>query len=115
MGAESVRIGKAEQRAVVHLYRTCGCVVYENSDPGQRKGKRGVRGTPGRTPGIPDLLVFSPDEKTCWWQEVKAGKARLNPAQATFAARSRGAGVEVVVGDREAARHTLIERGIIRA
>ena len=50
-GAANVRKGKATQRAIAGFYRTIGrCVVYENSDPGQRKGAKGHRGTPGVPP-----------------------------------------------------------------
>ena len=114
-GAANVRKGKATQRAVAKFYRVIGrCIVYENSDPGQRKGKSGERGTPGRTPGLPDMMVYHEPTDSHWWHEAKAGRGRLTPAQVTHQRVSQSCGLRVVVGDVEVAATILIGRGIIR-
>ena len=107
--------GKATQRAVAKFYRLIGrCVVYENSDPGQRKGKDGHRGAPGRTPGLPDLIVYHESTGSHWWHEVKSGRGRLTPAQRDHQHVSQSCGLRVVVGDVEVAGSYLISQGIVR-
>ena len=114
-GAANVLKGKATQRAVAKFYRLIGrCIVYENSDPGMRKGKSGHRGAPGRTPGLPDIIVYHPPTRLHWWHEVKGGCGRLTPAQVAHREVSESCGLSVVVGDVEAAARTLTGRGIIR-
>ena len=114
-GAANVRKGKATQRAVAAFYRQIGrCVVYENSDPGQRKGVDGRRGTPGRTPGLPDMIVYDLPTASAWWHESKAGGGRLTHSQFVHKQVSRSCGLPVVVGDVEAAGAYLISQGIVR-
>jgi len=114
-GAANVLKGKATQRAVAKFYRLIGrCIVYENSDPGQRKGKAGNRGTPGRTPGLPDMIVYHPPTRSVWWMEVKAGRGRLTPAQCAHKHIAESCGMRVVVGDVEVAGSYLISQGIVR-
>ena len=114
-GAANVLKGKATQRAVAKFYRLIGrCVVYENSDPGQRKGKDGKRGTPGRTPGLPDLIVYHPPTASAFFHEVKAGRGRLTPAQRDHKHVAESCGLRVVVGDVEVAGSYLISKGIVR-
>ncbi len=114
-GAANVQKGKATQRAVAKFYRLIGrCIVYENSDPGQRKGKDGRRGAPGRTPGMPDMIVYHPPTGSHWWHESKAGRGRLMDSQLTHQRISQSCGLRVVVGDTNAAANTLIGRGIIQ-
>lgn len=113
-GVGNVRKGKATQRAVAEFYRKIGrCIVYENSDPGQPKGKSGHRGAPGRTPGMPDMIVYPP-MGVAFWHEAKAGSGRLTPAQVEHQRVSESRGLHVVVGDLEAAATTLTGRGLIR-
>ncbi len=114
-GAANVLKGKAMQRAVAQFYRTVGrCVVYENSDPGQPKGKRGHRGAPGRTPGLPDMVVYHPPTWSAFFHEAKAGRGRLTDAQATHQSIAQSCGLRVVVGDVEAAGAYLVSQGIVR-
>lgn len=114
-GAANVQKGKATQRAVAEFYRKIGrCYVYENSDPGQPKGKDGRRGTPGRTPGLPDLVVYHLPTCSAFLHEAKAGSGRLTAVQATHRRIAQSCGMHVVVGDVEAAGAYLISRGIVR-
>ena len=114
-GAANVLKGKATQRAVAKFYRLIGrCTVYENSDPGQRKGKDGRRGAPGRTPGLPDMMVYHPPTASAFWHEAKAGRGRLTPAQREHQQTSQCCGLPVVVGDVEVAGGYLISQGIVR-
>ena len=114
-GAANVLKGKATQRAVAKFYRLIGrCTVYENSDPGQRKGKSGHRGAPGRTPGLPDMMVYHPPTRSHWWHEAKAGSGRLTKSQVGHREVSESCGLPVVVGDTDAAARTLTGRGIVR-
>ncbi len=102
------------ERGVAKYYRVFGkCTVYENSDPGQQKGKHRYRGTPGRTPGIPDLLVFHEPSGNGWFHEVKTGGGRLSKAQREFKRLSDCCMAGVVVGDSDAAREILVELGIV--
>lgn len=113
-GAANVIKGKATQRAVAQFYRIVGrCIVYENSDPGQRKGKAGNRGTPGRTPGLPDIIVYHPPTAAHWWHEIKAGRGRLTPAQREHKQIAESCGLHVVVGDVEVAGSYLLAQGIV--
>ena len=101
------------ERSVAKYYRVFGkCTVYQNSDPGQPKGKHGNRGTPGRTPGIPDMFVFHEPSGSGWWHEVKTGGGRLSKAQREFKRLSELARIMVIVGDHTAARDRLIVLGI---
>lgn len=101
------------EQGVAYYYRTIGkCTVYQNSDPGQKKGKHGYRGTPGRTPGIPDMLVFHEPSGNGWFHEVKTGSGRLSKPQKEFKRLSELASIVVVVGDHTAARDRLISLGI---
>lgn len=101
------------EQGVAYYYRVFGhCIVYQNSDPGQPKGKKGYRGTPGRTPGIPDMFVFHEPSGNGWWHEVKTGSGRLLKAQREFYRLSMLAGICVVVGDHTMARERLISLGI---
>lgn len=114
-GAANVKKGKVAQRAVAEFYRKIGrCVVYENSDPGQPKGKKGHRGSPGRTPGLPDLMVYHPPTALCFWSEVKSGRGRLTPAQTIHRQVSQACGLTVVVGGVEEAGAYLISQGIVK-
>ena len=108
-------MSRSFERGVAYYYRVFGkCTVYENSDPGQPKGKHGNRGTPGRTPGIPDLVVFHEPSGNGWWHEVKVGKyARLSKEQREFKRLSDYCMAGVVVGDSDAAREILVELGIV--
>lgn len=103
------------EQGVAYYYHVFGkCVVYQNSDPGQPKGKHGYRGTPGRTPGIPDMFVFHEPSGHGWWHEVKTGGGRLSKAQKEFKRLSDIVRIRVIVGDSTAARDELVWRGIIR-
>jgi hypothetical protein len=114
-GAANVLKGKATERAVAKFYRLIGrCVVYENSDPGQRKGKNQRRGTPGRTPGLPDMMVYHPPTALAFWHEAKAGRGRLTPAQREHKHFAGSCGLPVVVGDVEIAGNYLTSQGIAR-
>ncbi len=114
-GAANVLKGKATQRAVAKFYRTVGrCIVYENSDPGQRKGKSGQRGTPGRTPGLPDMIIYHLPTGLAFFHEVKAGRGRLTLAQREHQRVAQSCGLRVVVGDVEVAGNYLIVQGIVR-
>ena len=114
-GAANVRKGKATQRAVAEFYRKIGrCVVYENSDPGQPKGVKGHRGAPGRTPGLPDMIVYHLETTAAFWHESKAGRGRLTHSQFVHRQVSQCCGLRVVVGDVEAAGAYLVSQGIVR-
>ena len=103
------------EQGVAYYYRVFGkCTVYQNSDPAQPKGKHGYRGTPGRTPGIPDMLALHEPSGNGWWHEVKTGGGRLSKAQKEFKRLSELCGVHVVVGDSMAARDHLVGLGIVR-
>ncbi len=104
---------RSYEQAVAKYYRVFGkCTVYQNSDPGQQKGKHGYRGTPGRTPGIPDMFVFHEPSGDGWWHEVKTGSGRLSKAQREFKRLSELCGIPVIVGDSKAAKEQLISLGI---
>ncbi len=114
-GIANVRKGKATQRAVAEFYRKIGrCIVYENSDPGQPKGKSGQRGTPGRTPGLPDMMVYHPLTNSAWWHEAKAGAGRLTLDQLGHQHVAESCGLRVVVGDMESAADYLMIRGLVK-
>ncbi len=114
-GVANVLKGKATQRAVAQFYRTVGrCIVYENSDPGQRKGKSSHRGAPGRTPGLPDMTVYHPPTCLAFYHEAKAGRGRLTPAQREHKRVAESCGLRVVVGDVEVAGSYLISQGIVK-
>jgi hypothetical protein len=114
-GAANVLKGKATQRAVAEFYRKIGrCIVYENSDPGQRKGKNQHRGVPGRTPGLPDMMVYHESTGSHWWHEAKGGRGRLSAAQRSHQTIAQRCGLRVVVGDVEMAGNYLITQGIVR-
>jgi hypothetical protein len=114
-GAANVQKGKSMQRAVVEFYRKIGrCVVYENSDPGQRKGKYGHRGSPGRTPGLPDLICYHVPTALAFHHEAKSGRAKLTPAQTVHRGIARHCGMHVVVGGVEEAGAYLISQGILK-
>ena len=101
------------EQGVAYYYRVFGkCTVYQNSDPGQKKGQHGYRGTPGRTPGIPDMFVFHEPSGDGWWHEVKTGGGRLSKAQREFKRLSELAEIFVVVGDSRAAKEHLKGLGI---
>ncbi len=114
-GAANVLKGKATQRAVAEFYRKIGrCVVYENSDPGQPKGKHGHRGTPGRTPGLPDMMCYHEPTSSHWWHEAKAGSGKLTTAQRIHKLVAMSCDLCVVVGDVEVAGNYLVSQGIVR-
>lgn len=114
-GAANVQKGKAMQRAVAEFYRKIGrCIVYENSDPGQAKGKHGHRGTPGRTPGLPDMTVYHSPTCLAFYHEAKAGRGRLTAAQREHKRVAESCNLHVVVGDVEAAGAYLVSQGIVR-
>lgn len=114
-GAANVLKGKATQRAVAEFYRKIGrCIVYENSDPGQSKGVHGHRGAPGRTPGLPDMVVYHLPTWSAFFHEAKAGRGRMTPAQTTHQRIAQTCGLRVVVGGVEAAGAYLVSQGIVR-
>jgi len=90
---------KVEQQQIVQLLRTFGWAVYVLGHPSPADGRR-HRGT-GQTPGLPDLLAFSPAPvRQQVWIEVKRDgqQHRLRPAQVAFRSLARDAGVGHVVG-----------------
>ncbi|KKK76179.1 hypothetical protein LCGC14_2866270 [marine sediment metagenome] len=114
-GAANVLKGKATERAVAKFYRLIGrCIVYQNSDPGQRKGKNQHRGTPGRTPGLPDMMCYHEPTSSHWWHEAKAGSGKLTTAQRTHKLVAMSCDLRVVVGGVEEAGAYLVSQGIVR-
>jgi hypothetical protein len=90
---------KVEQQHIVQLLRTFGWTVYVLGHPSPNDG-RAHRGT-GQTPGVPDLLAFSPPpaRRQVWIEVKREGQQhRLRPAQVMFRELALDAGVGHVVG-----------------
>ncbi|MEK9726101.1 MAG: VRR-NUC domain-containing protein, partial [Rhodospirillaceae bacterium] len=104
---------KVEQANISNLLRTLGFSIYTLGHPSPSDGRR-HRGTM-QTPGLPDLLVFSPPPKSRLIAiEVKREGGRLRPAQVVFRQECRAAGVDHVVGTYNAVVAWLIDHRYLR-
>lgn len=81
------------QAAVITTYEALGCVVVRIG----QSYRRGSRRHPG-TPGVPDLYVFPPRNRSAFWHETKSDEGAQRPAQLTFEARCHARGVGYVLG-----------------
>lgn len=104
---------KVEQQHIVQLLRTFGWTVYVLGHPSPADG-RTHRGT-GQTPGVPDLLAFSPAPVRQVWIEVKrAGQQhQLRPAQVEFRQFVIDAGLAHVVGTLDDVVGWLLRAGYV--
>jgi hypothetical protein len=80
---------RAEYERVCSLLRQCACAVYRLSQPRAS----------GQTPGVPDLLAFSP-KRGLAFVEVKRpdGKGRQSLAQMNFEMQCRESGETYILG-----------------
>lgn len=91
------------QRAVVRLYESMRCVVYSTSNPRRTLS----------TPGIPDLLVFSPMAARFFVHEVKSDNGKPSEEQEAFESLCGSCGVGHVIGGVEAAKRHLMAIGLL--
>ena len=81
---------KQVERGIIDLLKTLGFAVYKNSQPR----------VPLVTSGIPDLMVFGPSHKPCFFfVEVKTERkgSKLRPAQQDFQSECKRAGIDYFV------------------
>lgn len=106
---------KVEQEHIVRTLRLLRFEVYVLGHPSPADGRR-FRGT-GQTPGLPDLVAFSPLRVTdagagrdCVWIEVKRAGGRLRFEQAIFREQARQVGGRMhhVVGTLDAVIEWLV-------
>jgi hypothetical protein len=91
------------QRQVVRLYESFRCIVYSTANPRRTFS----------TPGIPDLLVFSPVASRFWLHEVKAERGRVSDEQRAFEELCGSCGVGHVLGGVEEAKRHLQAIGLM--
>lgn len=104
----------AEQRAIVQLLRTIGCLVWPIGTHRRRGEYQGTM----MAPGLPDILAHLPRGMGLLCVEVKAKGGRLRPEQEVFRnaclACEAPWQVHHVVGGLDAVIAYLIELGLLR-
>ena len=79
-------------REIIDFLKLMGSGVY-STEQGFRRDRGGTR----QTPGIPDLIVFGPEECPFFFIEVKREGGKLRDSQVGFQAECEKAGVLYLV------------------
>lgn len=119
----SVPLEKDVQRAVVQIYRTVRCKVYNLSQGFRPGGKR--HATTRQTKGLGDLYIIPPQvervegivvgSRLPFWHETKRIGGKVSPEQLAFQWLNEEAGIVVVIGGKQEALAHLQKLGLWRA